>query len=76
MGKAHIAAIRGDARGAMVLLDEGRRVFDAVGSDDGDSDYAVPWWRFNVFISMMAARLGAEPLALQAQPGSTGEFAV
>jgi transcriptional regulator with XRE-family HTH domain len=67
MGKAHIAAIRGDSRAAMVLLDEGRRVFDAAGSDDAESDYAVPWWRFNVFISLMAARLGEEHLALQAQ---------
>jgi transcriptional regulator with XRE-family HTH domain len=67
MGKAHIAAIRGDSRAAMVLLDEGRRVFDAAGSDNAESDYAVPWWRFNVFISLMAARLGEEHLALQAQ---------
>jgi transcriptional regulator with XRE-family HTH domain len=67
MGKAHVAAIRGDARTAMVLLDEGPRVFDAAGSDDAESGYAVPWWRFNVFISLMAARLGAEQLALQAQ---------
>jgi transcriptional regulator with XRE-family HTH domain len=67
MGKAHIAAIRGDVSTAMGLLDEGRRVFDAAGSDDAESDYAVPWWRFNVFISLMAARLGAEHLALQSQ---------
>ncbi|MGH3973594.1 MAG: hypothetical protein ACRDS9_09730 [Pseudonocardiaceae bacterium] len=67
MGKAHVAAIRGDAGAAMVLLEEGRKVFDAVGSDDAESDYAVPWWRFNVFISLMAARLGVEHLALQAQ---------
>jgi transcriptional regulator with XRE-family HTH domain len=67
MGKAHVAAIRGDTRTAIVLLDEGRRVFDAAGSDDAESDYAVPWWRFNVFISLMAARLGAEQLALRAQ---------
>ena len=67
MGKAHVAAIRGDSRTAMALLDEGRRVFDAAGSDDAESDYAVPWWRFNVFVSLMAARLGEEHLALQAQ---------
>jgi transcriptional regulator with XRE-family HTH domain len=67
MGKAHVASIRGDSRAAMVLLDEGRTVFDAAGSDDVESDYAVPWWRFNVFISLMAARLGEEHLALQAQ---------
>jgi hypothetical protein len=67
MGKAHVASIRGDSRAAMVLLDEGRTVFDTAGSDDVESDYAVPWWRFNVFISLMAARLGEEHLALQAQ---------
>ncbi len=67
MGKAHVAAVRGDSGTAMRLLGEGRRVFDAAGSDDTASDYAVPWWRFNVFISLMAARLGEEHLALQAQ---------
>ncbi len=67
MGKAHVAAIRDDSRTALGLLDEGRRVFDAAGSDDAQSDYAVPWWRFNVFISLMAARLGEERLALEAQ---------
>ncbi|MGH3987035.1 MAG: helix-turn-helix domain-containing protein [Pseudonocardiaceae bacterium] len=67
MGKAHVAAIRGDSGTAMRLLDEGRRVFDAAGSDGAESDYAVPWWRFNVFISLMAARLGEEHLAVQAQ---------
>ncbi len=67
MGKAHVAAIRGDSLTAMSQVDEGRRVFDAAGSDDAESDYAVPWWRFNVFISLMAARLGEEHMALQAQ---------
>lgn len=67
MGKAHVAALRGDSRTALDLLDEGRRVFDAAGSDDAESDYAVPWWRFNVFVSLMAARLGEERLALLAQ---------
>jgi hypothetical protein len=37
MGKAHVAALRSDARTAMGLLDEGRRVFDAAGSDDAES---------------------------------------
>lgn len=67
LGKAHVAALRGNSRTALGLLNEGRRVFDAAGSDDAESDYAVPWWRFNVFISLMAARLGEERLALQAQ---------
>ncbi len=67
MGKAHVAALRGDSHAALGLLDEGRRIFDAAGSDDAQSDYAVPWWRFNVFISLMAARLGEERMALHAQ---------
>ncbi|MFN2496731.1 MAG: helix-turn-helix transcriptional regulator [Pseudonocardiaceae bacterium] len=67
MGRAHVAALRGDSRTALELLDEGCRVFDAAGSDDAGSDYAVPWWRFNVFVSLMAARLGDERLALRAQ---------
>ncbi|MGH3548188.1 MAG: hypothetical protein ACRDQU_08760 [Pseudonocardiaceae bacterium] len=40
MGKAHVAAIRGDSAAAMTLLGQGRKVFDAVGSDDAESDYA------------------------------------
>ncbi len=67
MGKAHVAAIRGDSLTAVAQVDDGRRVFDAAGSDDAESDYAVPWWRFNVFISLMAARLGEVHMALQAQ---------
>ncbi len=68
MGQAHAAAILGDRESAVRLLAEGRRVFDAAGSGDGEqSDYAVPWWRFNVFTSLLAARLGDEQLAARAQ---------
>jgi hypothetical protein len=68
MGKAHVAAIRGDQRGALTLLDEGRRVFDiAASGDHEESDYAVPEWRMNVFISLLAARLGDERRAVEAQ---------
>ncbi|MFF0576163.1 helix-turn-helix domain-containing protein [Streptosporangium saharense] len=67
MGKAHVAAIRGDSRAARTLTEEGRRVFDAAGSEDQESDYAVPLWRMNVFVSLLAARLGDEPAALKAQ---------
>ena len=64
MGKAHAAAIRGDHRVALDLLSQGRRVFDVAGSPDSEeSDYAVPWWRMNVFVSLLAARLGEEKLA-------------
>src|SRR5918998_4848928 len=34
MGQAHVAAIRGNSCAAIGLLQEGRRVFDAAGSDD------------------------------------------
>ena len=67
MGRAHAAAIVGDRTTALGLVDEGRRVFDVAGSPaDESSDYAVPYWRFNVFVSLLAARLGDE------QPGGRG----
>jgi len=67
MGKAHAAALRGDTATARRLIESGKRVFDAAGSYEQVSDYAVPWWRMNVFISLLAARLGDEKLALHAQ---------
>jgi hypothetical protein len=68
MGKAHVAAMRGDRETALRMLTAARRAFDVAGSEDGDpSDYAVPWWRMNVFTSLLAARLGDERLAAQAQ---------
>lgn len=67
MGGAHVAALRGDRRGALALAEEGRRLHDAVGSHEEASDYAVPWWRQNVFLSLMLARLGEERAAIEAQ---------
>ncbi|MBB5083482.1 hypothetical protein HNR40_008986 [Nonomuraea endophytica] len=67
VGKAHVGALRGDGRGARALLEESRRVFDIAGSDEQESDYAVPLWRMNVFVSLLAARLGEERIALAAQ---------
>ncbi|MFJ6140834.1 helix-turn-helix domain-containing protein [Kitasatospora sp. NPDC092286] len=68
MGKAHAAAIRGDHRGALVLMDDGWRVFEKVASPANEkSDYAVPEWRMNVFCSLLLARLGEERRALEAQ---------
>ncbi|MES0837675.1 helix-turn-helix transcriptional regulator [Nocardiopsis tropica] len=67
MGRAHAAALRGDRATALSLVEEGRRVFDKAGSDDAESDYAVPWWRFNIFASLLAARLGDERLAGEVQ---------
>ncbi|MFF1478794.1 helix-turn-helix domain-containing protein [Streptomyces sp. NPDC058301] len=73
-GKAHAAAIRGDADTARKLMDRGRRVFDAAGSYEQTSDYAVPWWRLNVFISLLAARLGDETTAVAAQDAARREL--
>lgn len=74
MGKAHAAAIRGDAETARKLMDDGRRIFDSAGSYEQTSDYAVPWWRMNVFISLLAARLGDENTAVTAQDAARREL--
>lgn len=67
MAKAHVAALRGDRRGALALLEQGRRLFDLAGSHEQTSDYAVPEWRMAVFCSLLLARLGDEARALEAQ---------
>ncbi|MGW6624270.1 helix-turn-helix transcriptional regulator [Nocardia sp. NPDC055002] len=67
-GKAHAAAISGDADTARALDTEGRRVFDQSGSEDSEaSDYSVPYWRLGVFRSLLRARLGDEAEAVDAQ---------
>ncbi|MEU2182601.1 helix-turn-helix domain-containing protein [Streptomyces thermolilacinus] len=73
-GKAHAAALRGDTDTARRLMDEGRRVFDKAGSYEQTSDYAVPWWRLNVFVSLLAARLGDEATAVAAQDAARREL--
>ncbi|MEV5938191.1 helix-turn-helix transcriptional regulator [Streptomyces sp. NPDC051994] len=82
MGKAHAAAIRGDAETALKLDEQGQRIFDKAGSYEQTSDYAVPYWRLNVFRSLLLARLGNEKGAVEAQeqarrelPGSLPRFA-
>ncbi|MFI5755176.1 helix-turn-helix domain-containing protein [Streptomyces sp. NPDC051569] len=74
MGKAHAAAIRGDHPTARKLMDRGRRVFDTAASYEQTSDYAVPWWRMNVFTSLLAARLGDEGTAVTAQEAARREL--
>lgn len=74
MGKAHAAAIRGDRATALSLAEQGRRVFDKGGSYEQTSDYAVPWWRMNVFLSLLLARLGDEKGAIEAQEQATREL--
>ncbi|MBT2546560.1 helix-turn-helix domain-containing protein [Streptomyces sp. ISL-44] len=73
-GKAHAAALRGDHAAARDLDARGRRVFDQAGSDEQTSDYAVPWWRLNVFRSLLLARLGDEKAAVQAQEQALAEL--
>lgn len=74
MGKAHAAAIRGDRDTALNLMEEGQRVFDASASYEQTSDYAVPWWRMNVFMSLLLARLGEEKRAVEAQEAARREL--
>ncbi|ONM47495.1 DNA-binding protein [Nocardia donostiensis] len=74
MGKAHVAVLRTDERTARTLIEDGRRVFDSTGSGEQTSDYAVPWWRMNVFLSLLAARLGDEKLAIEAQDQARREL--
>lgn len=74
MGAAHAAALRGDRAGALASNETGRRIFDVVASDEQTSDYAVPWWRFNVFVSLLAARLGEEKIAVDAQEAGRSEL--
>jgi len=82
MALAHVAAVRGDARSAMASLDDGRRIFDQVGSDEQISDFAVPEWRMATFTSMLLSRLGnpqavdAHDAADRSRPASLPRFAV
>ncbi|WP_327414334.1 helix-turn-helix domain-containing protein [Streptomyces sp. NBC_01233] len=73
-GKAHAAALRGDRATALALDERGRRMFDTAGSYEQTSDYAVPWWRLNVFRSLLLARLGDERGAAEAQEQATAEL--
>ncbi|NML50774.1 helix-turn-helix transcriptional regulator [Streptomyces sp. R302] len=73
-GKAHAAALRGDHRSALELDAMGRRIFDNAGSYEQTSDYAVPWWRLNVFRSLLLARLGDEHGAVGAQDAARAEL--
>lgn len=68
VAQAHVAACRGDRRGAGEAIVVAEREFGAVGSADGEiSDYAVPEWRFRTFTSMLYSRLGDERRAVPEQ---------
>lgn len=74
MGGAHVAALRGDRRTAFRLADAGRRIHDVAGSHEQTSDYAVPWWRQQVFLSLLLARLGEQRAAVTAQDAAAAEL--
>jgi transcriptional regulator with XRE-family HTH domain len=67
LARAHAQGLDGDRRGALATLDDAQRTFDLVGSDEQISDFAIPEWRMATIASMLASRLGEEPLALAAQ---------
>jgi hypothetical protein len=80
--RAHLLAFAGQRAGAYAVLDDARRVFEAAGSDEQVSDYAVPEWRFHTFASMLLSRMGDERGAVGAQeaadrtrPASLARFA-
>ncbi len=73
-GRAHSAVLAGDLDTGRKLIDVGRREFDVSYSDEQTSDYAVPWWRMNVFLSLLAARLGDERFASRAQQDARSEL--
>jgi transcriptional regulator with XRE-family HTH domain len=58
MALAHVAAHRGDRQAALGQMEAGERAFDAAGSHEQASDFAVPEWRFRTFTSMLLSRLG------------------
>jgi hypothetical protein len=64
---AHVQGLDGDRAGALATLTNAKRTFDAVGSDEQISDFAIPEWRMATITSMLASRLGEERLALEAQ---------
>lgn len=71
--QAHVAALRGDEQAALAALDQSRRLFDQAGSEE-PTDYAIPWWRHNVHISLLAARLGDERTAIKAQEDAQADI--
>ncbi|MET9297382.1 helix-turn-helix transcriptional regulator [Streptomyces sp. NPDC003077] len=74
MGKAHAAVLRGDKTTASQLTSKGLAMFDASASYDQTSDYAVPYWRMNIFLSLLFARLGEEKKALESQEAARNEL--
>ncbi|WP_425559109.1 helix-turn-helix domain-containing protein [Catenulispora yoronensis] len=67
VARAHVAGFKGDAATVRTMVNEARHVFDVAGSEEQISDFAVPEWRFHVFLSMLYSRLGDERRAIEEQ---------
>jgi tetratricopeptide (TPR) repeat protein len=65
VGLAHVAGARGDVPTALHTLEQAQRVFDAAGSSEQVSDFAVPEWRFHTFASMLLSRIGDPRAAIE-----------
>jgi hypothetical protein len=65
--QAHLLAFQGQNIAAYSVLEQARRMFEAVGSSEQVSDYAVPEWRFHTFASMLLSRMGDERRAVREQ---------
>ncbi|GGX77620.1 helix-turn-helix domain-containing protein [Streptomyces hiroshimensis] len=75
LGKAYAAALRGDRATALRLADRGRRIFDAAYDPSAQlSDYSIPSWRMNGFLSLLSARLGDEKQATEAREAALREL--
>lgn len=78
----HTQGQTGRAREALATLDQARRTFDVIGSDEQISDFAIPEWRMATISSLLLSRLGEEHRAIEAQetadrtrPGTLPRFA-
>lgn len=67
LARAHVHGLEGDRDRALATLDDARRLFDVVGSDEQISDFAMPEWRMATISSMLLSRLGDEHRAVAAQ---------
>ncbi|WP_368066987.1 multiprotein-bridging factor 1 family protein [Streptomyces sp. VNUA116] len=75
LGKAYAAALRGDRPAALLLADRARRIFDAAYDPSARlSDYSIPAWRMNGFLSLLSARLGDEKQSAKAREAALCEL--
>jgi transcriptional regulator with XRE-family HTH domain len=64
---ANVQGLNSDRKGALVTLHDAKRTLDIVGFENRISDFASPEWLMATKISLLASRIGEEPIALEAQ---------